>query len=374
MRTDKARGSVAEPILLRLEAVAPEGVRVEMPDLEEQERGQRAAGGQRSTSAKSGMGGLQLGELVVRDVREQPSVLLNGHRHYVREYTLESYTSGEQTIPALTLRYFDAAGSRPARSASEGADPSASYGSTTSQPASAPASGGEFAHEVQTPPITITIESALAGETDPTRFRDVKGLVDVPLAASRRWLRWLAGALILILACTAFFILLRRTSRGKKADPEIPPGTWAFQQLRQLEGERLVEQGLFHEFYFRLTDVVRQYIERRFALRAPERTTSEFLVEVQDHPALARGHQLLLADFLQAADMVKFACYEPGREECDGALTTARCFVEETAYTVAPDSPTPTENDGLLSSIPSQATGLNKEQPASDNAEREVTP
>ncbi|MDY7110088.1 MAG: hypothetical protein SYC29_15765, partial [Planctomycetota bacterium] len=109
------------------------------------------------------------------------------------------------------------------------------------------------------------------------------------------------------------------------------PHVWAMSQLEALADERLPEQRRFHEFYFRLSDIVRQYIERRFGLRAPERTTEEFLRETRDDPLLSAEQKDLLAGFLRAADMVKFARHEPEAEECEAASIAARGFVDQTA-------------------------------------------
>lgn len=329
VRTDRDQAMVAERIHLSIEASAPEGIAVQMPAPEEPSAspagtGASPAGPSGSPAlTKGSLGALQLGEFLVKDVRESPPVWLDGRRHYVQEYTLESYTSGEQTIPALTLRYTE----QPAAS-----QPAAAPAAVTTAPSE------QAGVEIKTPPIALRITSALAGEKDPAHYRDIKGPVDVRVSRKRAWLRWsLAGAIVVLLVTAAVLIWIRRRRRQQTV-PEIPPGTWAFQRLRELEDERLVEQGRVHEFYFRLTDIVRQYIERRFALMAPERTTQEFLREAQVHPALADDHKRLLAEFLQTADMVKFALHEPARDDCERALTDARCFIEETAYTPAEPS------------------------------------
>ena len=58
------------------------------------------------------------------------------------------------------------------------------------------------------------------------------------------------------------------------------------------------------------------------------------------HPALGADQRQLLADFLRAADMVKFALHRPPRPESEAALNTARTFVEQTAlHEDSQDSP-----------------------------------
>ena len=69
----------------------------------------------------------------------------------------------------------------------------------------------------------------------------------------------------------------------------------------------------------------------RFALRAPELTTEEFLLEAGRSADLTATHRELLSAFLATCDRVKFARYSPGEEESREALEVARRFLNETA-------------------------------------------
>jgi hypothetical protein len=79
-----------------------------------------------------------------------------------------------------------------------------------------------------------------------------------------------------------------------------------------------------------LSDIVRQYIERRFGLMAPEQTTEEFLRDAGRNRALEDRHREMLASFLRAADMVKFALHMPTRGDADAAMAAANVFVDQT--------------------------------------------
>ena len=63
-----------------------------------------------------------------------------------------------------------------------------------------------------------------------------------------------------------------------------------------------------------------RYVEGRFGIRAPEQTTKEFLQAARHHPSIREDHQRMLAAFLRAADMVKFAAQRPGPAECDRGI------------------------------------------------------
>ena len=112
----------------------------------------------------------------------------------------------------------------------------------------------------------------------------------------------------------------------------MPPGSAeaALAELSALLAQGLAEQGLFREFYQGISDLVRRYVERRYAIRAPERTTEEFLREAQDSPALS-GHSELLKSFLRHCDLVKFARLQPEPAEVAAAVEACRSFITRTA-------------------------------------------
>ena len=89
-------------------------------------------------------------------------------------------------------------------------------------------------------------------------------------------------------------------------------------------------------WYVELSDIVRRYVEERFALRAPELTTEEFLFEAGRSAELSSSHRGLLSDFLERCDRVKFARYTPGADESRQAFEVAERFLAESR---APEDP-----------------------------------
>ncbi len=68
-------------------------------------------------------------------------------------------------------------------------------------------------------------------------------------------------------------------------------------------------------FCVAVSDTIRFYLEERFNFRAPERTTEEFLYELQGTDLLLPDQKESLGEFLKQCDLVKFARYEPGERE-----------------------------------------------------------
>jgi len=79
-----------------------------------------------------------------------------------------------------------------------------------------------------------------------------------------------------------------------------------------------------------VSDTIRVYLEKRFKFHAPERTTEEFLRELQATNLLTPDQKQSLGEFLSVCDMVKFARYEPGPPELQALHDSAVRLIDET--------------------------------------------
>jgi hypothetical protein len=158
-------------------------------------------------------------------------------------------------------------------------------------------------------------------------IRDIKGLVPLP----EHWW-WVALLLVMAAGVAAAWWYLWRRQEMETAPLGPPPTPYeiAVRELQQLLDEKLMERGELDAFYTRLSDIVRRYLEGRFHLRAPERTTEEFLYEVSRDDSLVQEHKDLLGRFLQESDLVKFARFRPGLEDMQRVFAAAQQFVEDT--------------------------------------------
>ena len=192
-----------------------------------------------------------------------------------------------------------------------------------------------------------------AGDTtrEPAALR---GVVEAP-PQPWPWWAWtgLAGGAALLLAAVAWLVVRARR-------PHVVPPVYkaaheiALIDLGRLIAEQLVEQRQYKPFYQRLSNVLRHYIENRFNLRAPERTTEEFLVESRQARCFNAGDLQLLEEFLTHCDMVKFAEFVPDTVRMNESLDTVRAFVERTksAEAQVEVSPARVESAGARRSAP----------------------
>jgi len=135
--------------------------------------------------------------------------------------------------------------------------------------------------------------------------------------------------LILGIAAVIGIVKLARRARRGVELRRMSPRERALRELSELLAAGLIESNQSKEFYVRLTMIVRQYIERRHAVRAPEQTTEEFLAAVSEDPRFGHEVVLRLKEFLEAADLVKFAAYLPDSDAVEKSTRTARNYVEE---------------------------------------------
>ena len=155
-------------------------------------------------------------------------------------------------------------------------------------------------------------------------LHDIKAPVEIP--SGWTWLAWLLASLALAAAAFWAWRYWQRRQAAAPATPPIPAHVRARQRLRQALA--LIDQP--REFCIAVSDTLRWYLEERFAFRAPERTTEEFLYELQDTNLLTPDQKLSLGDFLQRCDLVKFAKYEPREPELRDLHNSALRLVEET--------------------------------------------
>jgi hypothetical protein len=165
-------------------------------------------------------------------------------------------------------------------------------------------------------PRTVTTNSA-------EDIRDIRG-PKVLLAD------WLLPALIAAAVVIALLIYgVWRWRRNRRARVLLPYEI----ALKRLEEIRpLMQPARAREFSTAASDIVRSYIEQRFAVTATRRTTEEFLRDLLEAPnaALAR-HQSLLGDFLHQCDFVKFAAMSLNEQNMESLRESARVFILATA-------------------------------------------
>lgn len=140
---------------------------------------------------------------------------------------------------------------------------------------------------------------------------------------------------LIILSLLVWYIVwyMRNKWQGRgrelKPAPKLPPHVIAIKALDELRNRKLWQNGKHKLYYSTLTEILRLYIEGRWAVGALEMTSDEIISALRDVDIKHDSRSNLIA-ILRTADMVKFAKALPEPEENEQLFTYAYYFVENT--------------------------------------------
>lgn len=145
---------------------------------------------------------------------------------------------------------------------------------------------------------------------------------------------------LIIIGAGAYFIITRmmkkKTGEDKPKEKPLPPYEMAVGELNRLRSEKLCEQGMEREFYTRLTDILRVYLQGRFGINAMEMTSTQIRHSLQANEETRLTKRNMDA-VLEMADFVKFAKMRPLPEDNTRAFNSAMQFVEDTKPLPVPE-------------------------------------
>ncbi len=176
---------------------------------------------------------------------------------------------------------------------------------------------------ILTDSITVYILSLVLDDST----ADVHSLKDVKsLGAGYAWLYYLIPA-IAALAGLILFLILRKKVVLEEAGkiPLKSPWIAARDRLLALRNSALEPKP----YYIELSEIIREYLQRRYGFSAPEMTTYEIRIEM-DGISLSDDLRDRLLTLLDNADLAKFAKYIPEKEFMETDFQRAWSFVEAT--------------------------------------------
>ena len=138
------------------------------------------------------------------------------------------------------------------------------------------------------------------------------------------------AALIVAAVCIVFWRRSRSALLPVGGEVPLPAHVKALRELARLRQAPRRTPEEVEVFYVAVSQVMRIYVEERFGLHAPERTTEEFLAEVEAGDSLLTSHRYALRKFLEQCDLVKFAGLFPAANVHEETFRIAEEFVEST--------------------------------------------
>jgi len=275
VRLDRTSLTIAETVLLQFEATVQPEYEIQMPNVDK---------------VLENFGIVDWDNLGTR-LDEQNNVVTT------YQYKLEPFLSGSYEIPAFVFSFHDA-----------------------NEP--------DNTHELTSEPITVEVTSLLGDQRAELVIEDIEGPVAMPKESSYWWV-WIPVVVVLVTIPLTWFLSQQKRAR-KLIRIFRPAHEIAYARLRVLVAEDLVEAGRIKEFYERISGILRHYIEDRFDLHAPERTTEEFLSELQSTDVLSASDKKVLGEFLAHCDLVKFAKHDPTSEQIQHTFDLVKDFIERT--------------------------------------------
>lgn len=268
---NRGKITVGDKIVYKIEVTAQENIKVEFPEF-----------------------GEMLAGFSITDYSTHGPVKSGNTLTWSREYVLDVYLTGTYVIPPARITYR--------------------------------LNNGE-PKQILTAPLFVTVDTVLSDEN--AQLKEIKPIKVPELAVSKTVVAGgILGLFLLIASVVGVVVWLKK--RGQYVEPPRPAHLIALDALNNLRKQGLVESGQIKEYYFLVSNILRHYIEGRFGLMAPERTTEEFLDELQKATVLNQPQKDILSKFLMHCDMVKFAKYNPSGEQIERVLETAFDFVEQT--------------------------------------------
>ena len=260
-----------DDVTLRVEAECPEGVNVEFPDLKHDV--------------------FDAFELDASKTMEK-KLTAQGTMLFIRVYGLEPLEKGEAKIDSFIIKVVE---------------------------------NGET-REIDTPELTLDIKPG--EDLGEGLAEDELELMAIRSPWQKGWILWSAGGAVVLAIVIGLLIWRRRRLEKVVEEERKSPLETALAALEQLEKDDLVSKGELKEYYGRVSSILREYVEGRYGLQAPERTTEEFMEDLRrDSGTLTKEQKSLLEKFLMHCDLVKFAKFEPSADEVRATFESCKEFV-----------------------------------------------
>ena len=163
-------------------------------------------------------------------------------------------------------------------------------------------------------------------------IRPIKKIILVPLSRSEIASYLFVSLILLGFVLALYLVYIRWIRKEKLFDTEKkadPPHVSALSALKLIENEQLWQKGNHKDYYDRISDTIRLYLEKRFGIKALEQTTPLILDSVYklELPSETTEH---IQGLLELADLAKFAKQSPDQESNERILRHAYNIVQST--------------------------------------------
>ena len=226
----------------------------------------------------------------IEDIRaEEGGSVIEG-----KKFTLTTYRLGEFVLDSVTVEYKTPAGET---------------------------------GSVSTNPIYLTVKSVDEGKEKV----DIRGVKTVRSIKRTKLMSSLLGVLsVIVIGILGWmaYAARRKKTMGAEPEPEMTPEEEALAHLTGLFDSDWLRRGRTREYFFRMTDILKRYFERRITIPAAEATTYEILRMLRDKN-ISGSPLEHVRDLMESADFVKFAKWVPNPAQIIAMNQKATQIVED---------------------------------------------
>lgn len=162
-------------------------------------------------------------------------------------------------------------------------------------------------------------------ENTEVQLRDIRGPQEW---GGARWEQYFFPAVFFMIVILGMVVLIKRRRHYAKIKQSIPPDQAALARLQSLNQRKTMDEN----FYIELAKVVRNFIQDRFKIKAPDLTTEELCRCLNSEPSIDRQYVQPIIEVLQQCDLVKFSRRLPAEEQSRSLINTAQIFIYATNH------------------------------------------
>ena len=183
---------------------------------------------------------------------------------------------------------------------------------------------------ISTNSLPFTINSVKLA--DDQTIKNIKDLKLDPLTFIEKLMLWLKKYWIYILLPILIVILIIYLYKKFKAkeplpsnlkEPAIPIADLLLEKLKKIEKKKLWQNGKYKQYFTKVNDVAREFIEHRYKVSTFEKTSNEIIDSLQ-LSSMENDWLTKLEKLFTISDLVKFAKQIPTENENISAISTVR--------------------------------------------------
>ncbi len=232
--------------------------------------------------------GKELGQFDIKDYNITDEETKKNNKIKKIEYTITTYFLGEFEIPSIEIQYKDKKGNT---------------------------------GTIKTEPLLVKVIPIKKLPTDKDDIRDIKKPFYVKTYI---WVYILIGLFLIGISIIGYYIYIKKFKKTqeitiKKKEKRLPEGLEALQSIKELQKKGYIKNQQIKQFYFELSEIIREYLHRRYNILTLERTSFEIfrdLKKILNNKELIDSFNILFKE----SDLVKFAKHKPGANQIKGII------------------------------------------------------